>query len=148
MELPFWEMVFEMHDRMQNISFDIFVSAYGENINLTVKQMRLIRGIGMMLRNKPEGISLREVAEYMRITPGSASVAVEQLVAKGVLERTTNPRDRRGVNIALSSKMRKVADQISTQYAERFDAALSKLSPAEQEHCWKALNLLAAELTR
>ena len=63
-----------------------------------------VEKIMKLTATNPGGITLREFAQVMQSSPSSASVMVDSLVNRGLLERTQNPNDRRTICIRLSDK--------------------------------------------
>ena len=71
---------------------------------LTMHQHIAVEKIMKLTATNPGGITLREFAQVMQSSPSSASVMVDSLVNRGLLERTQNPNDRRTICIRLSDK--------------------------------------------
>ncbi|MBP6041777.1 MarR family transcriptional regulator, partial [Candidatus Saccharibacteria bacterium] len=51
-----------------------------------------------------EAINIKQLAELLKITSGAATQQVEGLVTRALVQRVTNPDDRRGVSLSLSKK--------------------------------------------
>ena len=67
--------------------------------DLTIKEMHTIEAIGL------EGmLSSSEVAKKLSITMGTLSVAIQNLVKKGYVERVSSPEDRRIVRLKLTKR--------------------------------------------
>lgn len=86
--------------------------------------------------------SMRDVAKYLRITAPSATQIVEDLVSRGLLKRTPDPKDRRMVRLSLSPKgktviaknvrlkmnvLRGLAESLNAEEEREFARLLSKL---------------------
>lgn len=76
-------------------------------MSMTLRQMKVVVLVSCMMMEKPDGISLKMIAERLKLTLPAASILVEQLVKMGRLERSVNPDDRREVRITLSAGGRK-----------------------------------------
>ena len=75
---------------------------------ITCSQVRMIRRVYLhSAKDGSNGISLKNLAEQLGITPAAASEMVETLVQKGVLQRNTDSRDRRAVAIQVSDELRR-----------------------------------------
>lgn len=139
----FWEIMFDLADYMHEQAFAAFSREFHDSsLNFTVGQMRLVRCVEQLTRHSPEGVSLRQVAEYLGTTAGTASTAVNQLVERGVLERNVNPDDRRAVNIVLSSRIRDITTAIKDGFDREFSEVAAQLSAREAAACAKACRLV------
>lgn len=69
---------------------------------LPPKQNVMLRTVRKMCVNKPEGVSLTALAQYLGVSAPTASVMVDTLVELGYLERQTAPHDRRARRIRLT----------------------------------------------
>src|SRR5262245_34900181 len=73
---------------------------------------------GRCLRTLSRGpSSLRDLAARHAVAPATMSRLVDLLVAKGLVERTSDPHDRRCVVLSLTSSGRDVTDWMMTQFA-------------------------------
>ncbi len=78
------------------------------------------------------GARLKEVAEALRLTSPTVSVAVRQLEKKGLLERRSHPSDHRAVQLFLSRKGKLLHRRIESFRCEKFSRLLKTLSPGER----------------
>ena len=69
------------------------------SLDLTVPQFRTLAFV-----NRNEGSSLWEVAHHMGLTPPSTSRLVDNLIARGLMERTDHPTDRRRVKLTVTDR--------------------------------------------
>jgi DNA-binding MarR family transcriptional regulator len=70
--------------------------------DLTETQSNTVIAVRQLCEASPEGITLKKLAETMRVTPAAASVMVDLLVKKKMLKRTKSKNDRRAVLIRLT----------------------------------------------
>ena len=70
--------------------------------NFTGRQHAVMRQVYLLTMKCPEGISLKQLAAALNLSPGTVSEAVEALVRKQMLARTTCPTDRRAIQIRLA----------------------------------------------
>jgi DNA-binding MarR family transcriptional regulator len=90
--------------------------------------------------NASESLRLNELAERIVTSPPTASRAVDALVSHGFVERVTDPRDRRAVQIRVTDYGRgRVAERVA-RVGETLGPALSTLPPADRV---RLVNLLA-----
>lgn len=59
-----------------------------------------------------EVLSVKDLAEKLNITSGGVTRIVGSLEKSGILKREMDPNDRRGINVILTSKGRKIVDQL------------------------------------
>ena len=94
----FWEVCIECTDRMKDQAIKMFASQFhGMANDITIAQMKVIQAVIKLVEQQPEGPTLRNVADYLGITPGATSTAVDLLVRNGILLRQINPNNRRAV---------------------------------------------------
>lgn len=74
------------------------------NLNATALQVFLF------FASNPEYNTARDLCRMRSLKTGIASVAIEQLTAAGLLERRTDPNDRRIQRLFLTEKSRKLAE--------------------------------------
>ena len=108
-------------------------------------QVELLR----LVESQP-GISVREVAEILRMQANNVSTLVSLLVRDGYLDRRPDPGDRRTVQLHPTEKMRLVSEEISRGLHKGVSHALEQLSPQAYErvaaampHLWELTGLLA-----
>src|SRR5919198_6497223 len=85
------------------------------------------------------GIDQRRLAEAMGIDPSNASLIVERLHSKGLIERRVKDGDRRARELYLTSKGRKLWRRIRPKTSAANERVLAPLAPRERE---LLLNLL------
>ncbi len=97
--------------------------------NLTPFQWRALHAI------HSRGGSLRpgEIAERLRIAPRSATEVIDQLEAKGFVERTRDPSDRRATQVRLTPSGLETNASILADRQTHSEQYFAVLSPTEQE---------------
>jgi DNA-binding MarR family transcriptional regulator len=85
------------------------------------------------------GIDQRRLAEAMGIDPSNASLIVERLHSKGLIERRVKDGDRRARELYLTPKGRKLWRRIRPKTSAANERVLAPLAPHERE---LLLNLL------
>jgi DNA-binding MarR family transcriptional regulator len=76
--------------------------AFGRAMSLTGSQFAVM--VGTAYRQKSEGVSIRELSEHVQLASTHVTTEVGRLIAKGLLTKRANTRDRRGVLVKLSRK--------------------------------------------
>jgi len=79
------------------------------------------------------GSGIKEIAAGLELTAPTISVAVGQLVEMGLLERSPDPADRRGVRIVLSPGGESLQNQIREFRRRKARRLLRNLSREEKE---------------
>ena len=134
------EFVFKVHEVFRETA----ASLPGmPNIDITVREHRVLSLVCMLLEENPEGITLKQLAAVMKLAPATVSELVERLVQKELLVRVQNPNDRRAVQITPTENTRKLMDESLRSIDIVCERLLADLSPAEQNAILSGLNRIA-----
>ena len=76
--------------------------AFGRTLSLTGSQFAVL--IGTAYRQGNEGVSIRGLAEHVALAPTHVTTEVGRLIGKGLLIKSANRTDRRGVLVRLSRR--------------------------------------------
>lgn len=76
--------------------------AFGRALGLTGSQFAVL--FGTAYRQGRDGVSIRRLAEHVQLASTHVTTEVGRLVRKGLLVKTANQRDRRGVLVKLSQR--------------------------------------------
>ena len=80
------------------------------------------------LAEAPDGtLSQRELGARLRRTAGTLSVRLGRLGRAGMIERTTDPEDRRAVQVAITDRGRALHDAAKPLYDERVERLIGAL---------------------
>jgi DNA-binding MarR family transcriptional regulator len=90
----------------------------------------------------PHRLSPKRLAEETLRTTGGMTKIVDRLERAGLVARTPDPADRRGVLVALTRRGVTAADRASDEYATGRKLVLARLTPAEIEDIDAALRRL------
>jgi len=112
-------------------------SAYG----VTAQQCTLLRVVGRF-----PGISAGQLAELLRVHPGTLSAAVNRLERRGLLERRKDPRDQRRVLLGLTAKGRGLDMPAHDSVGDAVGAVLKGCSAAQMEEVRAVLLKLTQQL--
>lgn len=95
---------------------------------MTGAQMRILHFLDL---EGPQRMS--DIARLVGVSLPAATITVEKLVEAKLVKRTPDPKDRRVVRIELTSKGRRIVQQMNKVHEKRFGEILAKLSPAERK---------------
>jgi DNA-binding MarR family transcriptional regulator len=99
-DLQFRETIYRMVFAFSRMAS--FREAFGRHLSLTGSQFIVL--IGVAYRQEKEGVSIRALADHTRLAATHVTTEVGRLMNKGLLTKSANARDRRGVLVRLSSK--------------------------------------------
>ena len=106
--------------------------------DISNNDMHIIEAIGV---NEPKNMS--QVAKALSVTVGTLTIAINNLVKKGYVDRVRSEKDRRVAYISLSSKGRKAFDHHAKFHEEMIQATVKGLSTEEVNILVKSLENLA-----
>jgi MarR family transcriptional regulator for hemolysin len=106
--------------------------------SLTVPQLRAL----LFVRRNP-GTGLTPLAEHLGMTAPGASGLVDRLVRAGLVDRTTDPDERRRIQLRLTSNGIEHVGRAHLLVRSRLSADLAHLSPVELARLAGALEVLA-----
>jgi DNA-binding MarR family transcriptional regulator len=92
-------------------------------------------------------LRLNDLAQRMGTSAPTASRAVDALDELGLVERDTDPTDRRAITIVLTDEGRRSVEERKARVYAAFSPAAAALSPADREQLAELLARLAAELS-
>lgn len=87
----------------------------------------------LIILNRSETITQRDLTERLGIQPGSASEILSKLEGSGWIVRTQNEADRRTTDISLTDSGREVAKEALKQRRKRHEEMFSCLSEEEKQ---------------
>jgi DNA-binding MarR family transcriptional regulator len=99
-DLSFRETIYRMafaYSRMAS-----FREAFGRHLSLTASQFVVL--IGIAYRQGSEGVSIRALSDHTQLAATHVTTEVGRLIDKGLLTKSANTRDRRGVLVRLTPK--------------------------------------------
>lgn len=129
------QLFFLLHSRM-------FTAMRKEacRFGFNISQIDALRHISM-----EDGITMKELAARLRVTPPSATAIVDRLVEAGVVARRADERDRRALRIALSEKGEKLMGLAMRRKRALLNELFSKLTVKERRELSALIMKLAKE---
>lgn len=100
------------------------LAAVGEA--LTVPQFRML-----VVLEAGGPVNLSRLAEHLAVNPSTAMRMADRLIAAGMVERTTDPADRRAAKLALTSVGQRVVHQVTRRRQEEITRIVGAM-PAER----------------
>ncbi|MFC0301197.1 MarR family winged helix-turn-helix transcriptional regulator [Virgibacillus soli] len=111
-----------------------------EDHGVTIPQVRII---GEVFAHKT--VSIKQLCQNLKMTQSTVSDIVERLISKGFLVKTPNKKDKRLVDITLSTRLAADIDESITQLKNHsLIGVLELLNPKEQEIVEQGMNLLVS----
>ena len=143
-ETKWWVVIFvDLYESMNEFLVGIFKDIMdieekaiitSEFKDITNNDMHIIEAIGI---SEPKNMST--VAKSLSVTIGTLTIAMNNLVKKGYVERVRSQEDRRVVLLSLSKKGRKAYEHHKVFYNNMIQATVDKLTEEEKNILAKAL---------
>ncbi|MEX5721485.1 MarR family winged helix-turn-helix transcriptional regulator [Geodermatophilus maliterrae] len=90
-----------------------------------------------------DGVRLSDLAEALHIAPRSATEVADALQARGLVERTPDPTDRRAVVLRPTEAGRQVQAEVDAARAADTRDLFDRLAPADRAELARLLRALA-----
>ena len=116
------------------------------SFDISIRQHQTMSLVCRLTEEKPNGITLKELAEAMKLAPATVSELVESLVKKNFLQRVQNPEDRRAVQITLTDHGQTMLDQCINCVDSLCEKLLADLSATERNAMLAALTKITNKL--
>ena len=105
--------------------------------DITNNDMHIIEAIGI---SEPRNMSA--IAKTLLVTVGTLTIAVNNLVKKGYVNRTRSEKDRRVVLISLTEKGKRAYEHHRQFHEKMIKATIQNMNPQEEEVLAQALTNL------
>lgn len=111
-----------------------------EEHGVTIPQIRVIADV-----YAHKTVSIKQLSQNLKMTQSTVSDIVERLIAKELLEKRPNKKDKRLVDISLNPRLvEKIDESISEMANQALVGAINLLTPDEQEIVEKGMKLLVS----
>lgn len=126
-DLEIWRRTLHVSDLFRIVAKK---GADSEHLNrITVNQARIF---GYIFSRGGEGpIRISKLAHDLDVTPAAAGQAVDRLVRSGMVDRETDPTDRRAFVISIAKKGREHLREYEARCRELSDELLADVPPAD-----------------
>lgn len=95
---------------------------------------------------RQDALRLNELAEQLRIAPRSVTEVVDDLAARGLVERRPDPADRRATLVALTGEGRATAQAIADAGRAETERFFSTLPETDRAHLARILRGLTVAI--
>ncbi len=96
----------------------------------------------LLLISEERGIRMRELSHKMGGSFSNATVLVDRLVDRGLVERLAEPQDRRVVRVRATKEGQRLIEQLVTSWRTLSAPLLQTLAPEDLATVQKALRVL------
>ncbi len=108
--------------------------------DLTFSQVEVLRFIGSSGKE-----TMKSIADYLKISPPSATEIVTEMEKKGLVNRKNNKIDRRVIFIVLTSTAKKLFVSVSKRKEVLLEKMISKLNEADRKTLERIIRILIAK---
>lgn len=108
--------------------------------DVTPSQMRAVR---VLTKHGQQRSS--DLAAHLHIAPRSATEVVDALEAKGLVERTPDPTDRRATLVALTASGEELSEEVRRARGLESERVFEQLDPGDRAHLERILRTLSEE---
>lgn len=116
------------------------IAAVFERFGLTTPSFAVIAALRRA--GPPYQRSQRALMDVLQLTSGTISVRIDRLEREGIVQRTPDPSDQRGVLVGLTEKGLRLFDQVTPLHLANEDRLLSALSQEQREQLASLLRTL------
>ena len=105
--------------------------------DIAPSQFRALRVLMQHGALRPSALS-----EHLRIAPRSTTEVLDGLAGKGLIERASDPQDRRATLVTLTERGREIGEQIRAARGTASERVFDKLSPDDRSELARILGAL------
>lgn len=141
-----------MDDKRQQLVQEIIVkikrffrSTHAAGLSFKGHQLNRIHMGLLFYIAKNDGVSMKELAEFLCVTNGAVTQFVDDLVEKKLVVREVDPQDRRGVKVSLSQDTAKELPELKKKYFAMIAPRFSKLTTEELQTLTQLIDKIDSE---
>ena len=90
----------------------------------------------------PNGLRMGEISQLLMVTNGNITGIIEQLAQEGLVDRTTDPDDRRAYVARLTAAGSTAFEEMAVQHRDWVDGLITGLEDEEREQLFALLSKL------
>ena len=132
----FEALMMELHN---SIGYELRQKAL--KFNFTFSQMEVVRYV-----KKEKNPTMKDIANYLHITPPSVTAIIEGLIKKGLIKKEIDKNDHIVTRIIVTSKVSKMFNALRNKKVEAFKNILSRLNSKDKSEFVRILKILNKEL--
>ncbi|UDY22415.1 MarR family winged helix-turn-helix transcriptional regulator [Nocardioides sp. Kera G14] len=117
-------------------------SAALEEYDVTPAQARALRTIAHAAHDEDGGLRLSALADRLHVVPRSVTEVVDALETRGLVQRESDPTDRRATIVALTDEGRRIHDDIARARTREFDRLVGRLPARDRADLARILGSL------
>jgi len=134
-------------DRVISLIFNFQRLAH-ERYSRKLNAFNFIRFKTLIFVDRNPDSPMRQIAEYLGVTPPSATSLVNSLAKEGYLKRVLDKKDRRIVRLAITPKGKKNLKNAFKNMTERIKKTLSALNKTDIDNLAKIVEKLSRTYAR
>lgn len=97
----------------------------------------------LALANAPDGVTQRDLAGLMRLSPPTVTVTLQKMEADGLIERWTDETDQRLTRIRMTDTGREAQRRIGATFRDLTNRSIGKMSERDRTELARLLGLFA-----
>lgn len=101
---------------------------------------------GLLAIPADQPIVMGHLSQQAGLSKSAATRMVDQLAKRGLVERSTDPEDRRSVQVQLTPQGQTLRAQLEADYAQFFDKVLALLPDSQQSIVVDSIELLVGAI--
>ncbi len=117
-------------------------TSFGKLVSLTGSQFAVL--VGVAYRQGSTGVTIRELAEHVRLAQPHVTTEVGRLIRKGYLVKKPHVSDRRSVLVSLSEKGEAAVSRLAPTIKRINDRLFAGITSAELEQSERMMRKLVA----
>mgnify|MGYP000156244411 CR=1 FL=1 len=95
--------------------------------------VRVLLCIGSLSHDKQQVINVSQISNKLQVTSPTVTELIKNLSSKGYIERCTDAKDKRVVDIKLTSKGEKFVQKVLSYYDTLFSGLIERLGEEQSE---------------
>ncbi len=119
----------------------------GRSVPAGMREVTLPQGRALRVIASSQGCTMGALAKSLHVTLGAATGLVDRLIQQGLVQRQSDPDDRRIVRVRLTRAGRRAHTAVEEGARRRLSEALEKLSPEQRTRLVEALMTLQQALS-
>jgi DNA-binding MarR family transcriptional regulator len=142
------------HDDHLSLKLWLRLLACSTQVETEVRQ-RLRSGFGIslarfdylaQLHRHAEGLSMSTLSRYLMVTGGNVTALTDELEREGLVQRDSDPEDRRSWRLRMTAAGRKAFDRIAREHEQWVIELFAGLDAAQKQSLYEGLGRLRVQM--